>query len=53
MDHKKAKDGAVVMQWYNYLQLQVEIYAIHDEDIWNFDETGFRIGQGRTETIFT
>jgi hypothetical protein len=53
VDRQEAEDPATVMQWYNYFQLRVEIYGIHDEDIWIFDEIGFRLGQGRTETIFT
>jgi hypothetical protein len=45
VDRKEAEDPATVMQLYNYFQLQVEIYGIYVEDIWNFDETDFRIGQ--------
>jgi hypothetical protein len=40
------------MQWFNCFQLQVEKHGIHEEDIWNFDKTGFRIGQCREVTIF-
>jgi len=40
----KCKDLAIIRQWFHLVQNIIAKYGIQDEDIYNFDETGFQIG---------
>lgn len=39
--------------WFDRLKIQVDTKKITYSNIWNFDETGFRVGQGKKETVIT
>ncbi|KAI9039381.1 DNA-binding domain-containing protein [Aspergillus affinis] len=39
--------------WYRRLQSVIAVHGILDNDIWNFDETGFQIGIGKDQWIIT
>ena len=53
LERKLAHDPVVLKNWFErFLQLR-ERYSIQDEDIWNFDETGFQIGVGKSQWIVT
>jgi hypothetical protein len=55
-DYKRgeAEDPAVVSDWYARLRNTIDAYGIQPLDIYNMDETGFCIGQGRrVDTIYT
>ena len=41
---KLAHDPVVIQNWYERFQALYTQYGVLDEDIWNFDETGFQIG---------
>ncbi|KAF7181278.1 hypothetical protein CNMCM7691_000496 [Aspergillus felis] len=45
-NHQRAKceDPKVITEWFNRVQVTRMQYGIADEDIYNFDETGFAIG---------
>jgi hypothetical protein len=40
-----------MQDWFDRLQDTIKKYGIVEEDIWNFDETGFNIGIGRDQWI--
>src|SRR3982751_3744704 len=50
-DYERAscEDPRVLKEWYRVLKATMDDLGILDEDIWNFDETGFMMGkiQGR------
>jgi hypothetical protein len=50
---KIAHDPVLIGNWFNRFQALVDEFGVAKEDIWNFDETGFRIGVGRTQWIIT
>ena len=45
-DYKRAKceDPKLILEWFERVQAMITEYGIHEDDIWNFDETGFAIG---------
>lgn len=56
MDSKEEKRAAAeniltIENWYSQLALIIEVHSIVAEDIYNMDETGFRIGQGQNEYV--
>jgi hypothetical protein len=53
LNHAQAKDPIVIKQWYNFFALIFEAKKIHMNDIYNFDETGFLIGHGRSENALS
>jgi hypothetical protein len=40
-----------LVTWYDRLQITIKTYGIIKKNLYNFDETGFRIGQGKTEKV--
>jgi hypothetical protein len=48
-----AEDLGVLQTWFDRLQIQLNTKKITPSNIWNFDETGFRVGQGKKETVVT
>jgi hypothetical protein len=44
----QAEDRQLIKQWFHELENLIIDYGIVPEDIWNFDETGFQIGIGKT-----
>lgn len=47
----RAEDFAVVANWFDRLKLAIENYKITPSNLYNFDETGFMIGQGEQAVI--
>lgn len=39
--------------WFSLIQSVREKYGIQDEDTYNFDETGFTMGQIKAQMVFT
>ena len=54
-DYKRAlcKDPVVIQQWFQRVVKTIEKYGIVDDDIYNFDKTGFQIGVARTAKVLT
>ena len=48
-----AQDLGVLQTWFDRLKIQLDTKKITYTNIWNFDETGFRVGQGKKETVVT
>jgi hypothetical protein len=53
LDRALAHDLDGIQQWFNGYIKVVTDYGINPADIWNFDETGFRIGIGKDQWIIT
>jgi hypothetical protein len=47
LDRQQAHEPKVIQEWYDRLERVIQEKGIAVEDIWNFDETGFRIGIGK------
>lgn len=47
----EAADPGYVTTWYDRLQITIETYGITERNLYNFDETGFRIGEGKAERV--
>jgi hypothetical protein len=43
----------MITTWFNFLQSTIIKYGIHEEDIYNFDETGFALGLTATAKVVT
>ena len=54
-DYKRAlcEDPTAIRDWFRLEQNTVAKYGIQDEDIYNFDETGFQIGVISTAKVIT
>lgn len=54
-DHQRAlcEDPRVISPWFTLLQSFKEKYGILDEDIYNFDETGFMMGIISSQLVVT
>jgi hypothetical protein len=48
-----SEDIGVIQTWFDRLQILIDTHKITPANIWNFDETGFRIGQGKNESVVT
>lgn len=48
-----AEDAGVIQAWFDRLEIEIRIKKIIPSNIWNFDETGFQVGQGKKETVAT
>jgi hypothetical protein len=44
-------DAGFLTTWYDRLQITIDSYKIAPKNIYNFDETGFRIGQGKNQKV--
>jgi hypothetical protein len=42
-----------IQKWYNKLEAVIKSWGVQNEDIYNMDETGFRIGVGRAHEVIT
>ena len=47
------ENSNVINTWFLLIRNFAAIYGVVDEDIYNFDETGFLIGQISTTKVFT
>ena len=54
-DYQRAKceDPTIIRDWFRLVQNTIEKYGILDEDIYNFDETGFQMGVISTAKVIT
>jgi hypothetical protein len=54
-DYQRAKceDPALIRSWFQLVRNTIEKYGILDEDIYNFDETGFQMGVISTAKVIT
>ena len=54
-DYQRAKceDPTVIREWFWLIQNTIAKYGIQDEDIYNFDETGFQMGVITTAKVIT
>ena len=49
----KCKDPVIIQDWFRLVQNTIKKYRILDEDIFNFDETGFQMGVISTAKVIT
>jgi hypothetical protein len=49
----KCKDPKVIRAWFLLVQNTIAKYGVADEDIYNFDETGFQMGVIATAKVVT
>ena len=47
------EDARILAPWFSLVQSVKEKYGIQDEDTYNFDETGFMMGQIKAQMVFT
>jgi hypothetical protein len=47
------EDPRVLSPWFSLVLSVKEKYSIQDEDMYNFDETGFMLGQIKAKMVFT
>jgi hypothetical protein len=54
-DYRRAQceDVKMITTWFNYVKSTVAKYGILDDDIYNFDETGFALGLTATAKVVT
>jgi hypothetical protein len=48
-----AHDIKAILKWFNGFMDIIKMHGITPMDIWNFDETGFRIGIGKDQWVVT
>ena len=53
LERAAAHDINELSDWYSRLKGVIDEFAIGVDDIWNIDETGFRVGVGRNQWIVT
>jgi hypothetical protein len=53
LERKLAYDPELLSNWFERFQQLREKYAVQDKDIWNFNETGFRVGVKKSQWIVT
>ena len=49
----QCEDPTTIQAWFNLIQQKVDQYGIQEEDIFNFDETGFAMGIASTTRVIT
>ncbi|ODM22204.1 hypothetical protein SI65_03050 [Aspergillus cristatus] len=49
----KQEDPKVLNQWFETVHAAIQEHGIHEDDIWNFDETGFAMGLCTTSKVIT
>ncbi|KAG2001966.1 hypothetical protein GB937_009858 [Aspergillus fischeri] len=54
-DYQRAKceDPEIINQWFDLVQNTILKYGILEQDIYNFDETGFQMGVAHTAKVIT
>ena len=54
-DHRRAlcEDSGKIQEWFKLVRSTIEEWGIVDEDIYNFDETGFAMGIVATAKVIT
>lgn len=51
--HAECEDPKLIRKWFDTVQRTIIEYGITDDDIWNFDETGFSMGMTSRSHILT
>ena len=49
----KQEDPRIIKQWLDTVFETIQKHGIHEDDIWNFDETGFAMGLCTTSKVVT
>jgi hypothetical protein len=49
----KCEDPSIIKPWFTLIASLRAKYGIVDDDIWNFDETGFQMGVAATARVIT
>ena len=49
----KQEDPKVIKPWFMTVHKAIQEHGIHEDDIWNFDETGFAMGLCSTSKVIT
>ncbi len=54
-DYQRAlcEDPEIIQKWFNLVRNIVAKYGVVDDDVWNFDETGFQMGVISTARVVT
>ena len=54
-DYQRAlnEDPKIIQQWFERVQATITKYGIQEDDIFNFDETGFMMGVASTAKVVT
>ena len=47
----EAEDVGLTEMWYDRLEMCIKKYGFRPKDIYNMDETGFRIGEGKAQKV--
>lgn len=53
LDRAVAHDTEAILKWFEGFIDIIKMHGITPTDIWNFDETGFRIGIGKDQWVIT
>lgn len=55
ISYKRAKqeNPNIIISWLDTVQAAIQEYGIHEDDIWNFDETSFAMGLCSTSKVIT
>ena len=51
--HAKCEDPEIIRAWFQLVQNTINKYRIQNDDIYNFDETGFQMGVISTAKVIT
>jgi hypothetical protein len=49
----EAEDIGAIQAWYNRLENELHTHNIHPANIYNFDESGFQLGEGKAQKVIT
>jgi hypothetical protein len=49
----RQEDPKVIIPWFQTVHAAIQEHGIHEDDIWNFDETGFAMGLCSTSKVIT
>ena len=49
----KQEDPKIIKQWFETVHATIQEHGIHEDDIWNLDETGFAMGLCTTSKVIT
>jgi hypothetical protein len=52
-DRMAAEDLGLLTSWYERLELFIKNKNLQPKDIYNFDESGFKIGEGKTQKVIS
>lgn len=52
-ERAKCEDPKIIKEWFNLVQKTISENGIHEDDIYNFDETGFAMGLTATAKVIT